>query len=90
MLIKEYFIYKENGMIDEYNKILDSLNRLFKANGGNKEALKFLYKLLEDDKKKFEDEIELKSLEFILRERALSEISEGIKDEKLHKISDKN
>ncbi len=79
MMIKDYFIYKETGMEDEYKKILASEHHLFKANGANKEASTFLYKLLKEERTRMIESIEQKSLEFILRERALGEISESLK-----------
>ncbi len=79
MMIKDYFIYKPSGMTDEYEKILTSERHLFKANGANKEALTFLYKLLKEDKARLLEIIEQKSLELILRERALGEISDKLK-----------
>jgi len=78
MLIKDFFIYKKEGMEDEYKKILRSELHMFKVNGGDKIALNYMMGLLKQSNTELLENIKTKTLELLLRERALGEISEMI------------
>jgi len=74
MFMKNDFIFKEDGMQDEYTKVFKNVEHLFKANGGDKDALKFMIQLNEEERKKILDDMQYRLLLLALQERAVSDL----------------
>lgn len=74
MFQKDNFIFKENGMEDEYIEIFKTVEHMFKVNGGDKDALKFMIQLNEDGRKKLLDDIQYRLLLLSLQERSITDL----------------
>ena len=81
MFQKDNFIFKENGMEDEYAEIFKTAKHIFKINGGDKDAIQFMIMLNEEEKKKILDDMQYRLLLLSLQERAVSDLETKYFDE---------